>query len=275
MIQYAKRCVGRVRYHISQLTHPEARRCVSQVFVNSSELLVFSNEVVGRSIRFGGAYEARETQWLKNSVGGNWICFDIGANVGYYTMLFASLSRNGEVHAFEPGELNWRLLTTSLALNQYEHVRVNLSAVSDVEDFVQFERATDGAYSSMRSTGRKPTDAVEVVRSVRIDDYVVQNGISRIDLMKVDVEGAEELVIGGSSATLASEDLAPSWLFIELYDENLAAFGTSVDSVFARLLTYGYQPFVLSRGGRLIPIRSPSDAPSVYNFLFRHPRIRG
>jgi FkbM family methyltransferase len=272
-MKFVRRCIGRLRFKVSYQILPESRRTVSQVHSNSAELLVFSNEIVGRHLKYLGEYEARETSWLKSVCSEDWVYLDVGANVGYFSMLFATLSPRGVVHAFEPSELNWRMLSLSVALNGLGNVKVNKAAVSDVRGVTTFERASDGAYSSMKSTGRKPTDHVESVDTVRLDDYVVEHGISHIDCMKVDVEGAEQLVLRGASRLLASPELAPSWIFIELFEENLAAFSASAKSVFAELRALGYASFVLDKAGRTLRVDSVEEHPAEFNYLFRHPRV--
>jgi FkbM family methyltransferase len=246
---------------------PENRRRVIHTRINGHELLVIANEDVGRLIHFGGSYERAETDFLRSVLRPDSICMDVGANVGYYTLFMSRLAGAGAVHAFEPIALNAALLKASLELNGCTNVVINECAVAERSGTVQFSQASDTAYSSMVDTGRKSLDRVTQVPAVTLDEYVELKGINRVDVLKVDVEGAEESVVRGASRLLGDGKRRPGLVFLELFEENLKPFGSSVASVMGRMTGLGYEPFVIGPSGSRIPFRKEM-ASSYYNVMF-------
>jgi FkbM family methyltransferase len=269
MIDLIVRAFRKARYLRSMRKVPAGVKRVAQVHVNDSELLVFCNEDVGRQIYFTRRYEIRETRWIKSVARPDWVLFDIGANTGYYSMLFATLAKRGAVHSFEPSELNWHMLTLTAAVNGFKNIHITKAAVSDTRGVASFDRANDGAYSSMKHTGRKPSDLIESVATIRLDEYVADQGIGRVDFIKIDVEGAEGLVLGGISGLLSSETLVPKWIMVELVDDNLRSFSTSALEIAALLRKAGYQSFTIDANGELVAA-DIVDTKKTYNFIFRH-----
>jgi hypothetical protein len=86
--------------------------------------------------------------------------------------------------------------------------------------------------------------------------------------MKVDVEGAEDLVIRGASGLLGDSSRRPRIVLMELFDGNLSSFGSSVASVIERMASFGYQPHVLMAGGRRLAPYNPSRHSAFYNIIF-------
>lgn len=226
---------------------PGAPRVV-QVTVNGCRLLVLANEDVGRRIAALRRYEPADTALLARLVRGSDICFDIGANTGYYTMLLASLARQGEVHAFEPVPLNWHLLQAGALLNGFAHVRANHAALGDRDGELDFSVAVDGAYSSIVPVGRKHEAARVRVTVSRLDAYLEAHAVPRVDIVKMDVEGAEPLVLEGAGALLADEARSPRVLMLELYGPNLRPYGADVAQVLERMARYGYSPWCAGAG---------------------------
>jgi FkbM family methyltransferase len=230
---------------------PEAPRVV-QVSVNGARLLVLANEDVGRRIALLRRYEPRDTALLARLVRGGDVCVDVGANTGYYTMLMAARARRGAVHAFEPVRLNFLLLEAGAALNGWSHVVANHAAVGDRDGTIEFSEAVDGAYSSLVAVGRKAETRRFETAIVRLDGYARRHGV-RPDVIKVDVEGAEALVLEGAAGLLADEATRPRAAMLELVDRNLAVYGSSVERIVARLADFGYRPFYAGEDGRARP----------------------
>jgi FkbM family methyltransferase len=125
--------------------------------------------------------------------------FDIGANIGYYTLLMASLvDGRGEVHAFEPWPEVFDWLAHNAELNHFRSLNLQKKAVSD----------TDGKQPLFLPSNRHWTNASLVegfttqgscfdIETVRLDTYCRTREIQHIDLVKIDVEGAELKVLQG------------------------------------------------------------------------------
>ena len=243
----------RLRLGISRFLLPETRRKIVHTRINGYDLLVIANEDVGRSIHFGRSYEPAESAFLSKAIRAEDICVDIGANVGYYTMLMAQAAGIGEVHAFEPIALNASLVRSSVELNGFINVRVNQCAVGDHTGTTSFIQSVDSAYSSIHDTQRKPVARSTTVPVVTLDDYIGHEAIDHIDVVKADVEGAEVLVLPGMQQLLADTNRAPRLIMLELVELNLQAFGSSVGQLVGTMQDFGYQPFIVSASGKPFP----------------------
>jgi FkbM family methyltransferase len=223
-----------------------------QAAVDGFQVLLRVDESVGRAIYYGRDFESEETVFLRRHVRDADICFDIGANVGYYTVLFAKLAQHGQVNAFEPVPLNYHLLNINLLANGVKNAVASSLAVGDSDGVAQFVIAEDTAYSSLVDTGRKPQRDVIQVSMTTLDSYCLRHEIPRIDFLKVDVEGAEAKVIGGARDIFGAKDRKPRAVMLELYEPMLQKHGSSISQVVDQMYRYGYRSFICV-SGRMVP----------------------
>jgi FkbM family methyltransferase len=253
--------------------HKSAPRwVVKQAPINGYHILVFANEDVGCSIYCYRSFEPDESEVIAGVTAADAVCIDVGANVGYYTLLMASLTPRGQVHSFEPVPRNFHLLSANVLLNGFENVVLNCCAVGNRDGEMSFTVSEDGAYSSFLDTGRRAQSRTIIVPARTLVSYCRQRGLRRIDFMKVDVEGAEQLVLEGASGCLEDVDLRPKLMMIELYEPMLRTYGTCIDIVVARLGSFGYAPFI-SRHGRVVPFEKQHHN-RFYNVFFAEDRAR-
>jgi FkbM family methyltransferase len=140
---------------------------------------------------------------------------DIGANIGYYSLLAAGLvGDTGMVMAFEPEPGVFESLTRSVAANQYTNVRLQNVGLSNREGKLQLFRARDTAHSLVEATEQDPQfrGAVDVEVAI-LDRYPPAAELDhRVRLIKIDVEGEEVRVVEGMLATLARIGKPPVWV---------------------------------------------------------------
>lgn len=234
--------------------------------VNQLQMLILAQDDTGQKILKNKTYEDRETRFVKSVARADWIVFDVGANVGYYSLLLAKLAPQGEVHAFEPHPLARKILEVNLLLNNLENLKVNPVALAEKEGRSDFCLTKDTGFSSFREIGR-----VEFLKKIQVpcltlDQYVQSQGIKKIDFIKIDVEGAEGLVLNGAKKTL--DELRPPLLMIELQPENLKVYGEEPTTISARLAAFGYRLFVLNKQNRLQPASAADYYGRSANFFF-------
>jgi FkbM family methyltransferase len=251
--QKIKRLLGLIKIASSRYWVPKNQPHFKQAKVNGISLLVLANEDVGRELVYGGSYESRETAALQRLLKSNDICIDVGANIGYYTTLMGKYAHDGEVHAFEPAPINWHILNCNLKANYLRNVVPNFFALAADSGEVTFSVSRDGAYSSLRPTGRDIESEVIKSKVKTLDAYIRDHQIAKVDFIKADVEGAEEMVLLGSEKLLCDPVKRPRLIMLELYDLNLRVFNTSIDQVLARMGTRGYCPKIANYEGMLIP----------------------
>ena len=145
-----------------------------------------------------GSYEPFKMVFAADLTHPGAVVFDIGANVGIYTLLFSDrVTASGRVVAFEPSPRNVVYLEKHLALNGASNVDVVNAAVSDIRGYSAFD-ATSGS-----CTGHLEPSGGLLVRTTTIDHFVESSGL-RPSLIKVDVEGSEADVLRGATGTLRS-----------------------------------------------------------------------
>lgn len=223
------------------------KKTIKHTYINGYAILVITNEGPGWSTYYLKRYDSKETDFIKRIVQKNWTCFDIGANVGYYSLLFASLAKDGIVHSFEPLPLHYHLLNVNIFLNNFTNIIVNHCALGKQAGVSDFAVSKRGDVSSFVYTKVSPLEKIIQVSVRTLDDYVEEKGVERIDLLKLDVEGAEKLVLEGAGGTLSKKELQPNILLVELYNSYLIKYDTSIDEIVSFLHTLGYGAFIISK----------------------------
>lgn len=177
---------------------------------------------------------------------------DVGANIGLWVMGAARhAGPQGNVHAFEPVPENFARLTRNLALNGLNQVCCQQLALSDRSGRAVFYSATDHNSGLGSLTQRDRADRQMETEVMTLDDYCEERAIHGIDLMKVDVEGAELMVFRGAPRVLSSTK-APIIMF-ETDEALTARFDCSSSSIKELLHQYGYD-FFRYDGSRLEPV---------------------
>lgn len=147
-----------------------------------------------------GSYELEKQTIFSRKIQEGDVVFDVGANVGFYTLMAAQLvGPTGKVVAFEPVLRNLRYLKEHLSLNGISNVVVIDAAVSDSDGEVNFDPSPNN------SAGHFSSDGALRVRTVRLDDVVFRDHLPPPDCIKIDVEGAELMVLLGAGQLIAQK----------------------------------------------------------------------
>lgn len=189
--------------------------------------------------------------------------FDIGANVGDYTRLFSVLvGPRGAVHAFEPIPQTHDILTR--AVSDRANVRVHHVAVGDgaatrdmtvvAGDFGQASLAPQDHSDEPAAASRETFQ----VRVVTLDDFMASSSIPPPDLIKIDVEGAERMVLDGARALIAEHRPV---LFFEVFGEWTRRFGYAPLDLLREVEALGYpECYLLGPTLRRLPVSSAMAA---------------
>lgn len=191
-----------------------------------------------------GRFEPEVSEALRRYARPGMTAFDLGANAGHLTLLLAQLvGREGRVHAFEPVPEDARCLEETMRINALPNVTIHAAAVADRTGTAELAvagafdgaaRLAELAVENGAATGRR----LVRVPVVSLDDFCAREGLERVDLVKMDVEGAERLALAGMEAVLAR--LRPV-LVAELWGAE------SVATVPLWLEARGYRVTVLTR----------------------------
>jgi FkbM family methyltransferase len=184
---------------------------------------------------FYGTQDRGIHHWVKSNASEHWICFDVGTNFGFFACLCAQLCR--EVHGFEPVPTLLERAEHNRVLNGLRNLLMNQTALSNRKGKVSFhlpssESTNWGTGSLIHGQQGEVVD----VETTTLDCYCREREVNRLDFMKIDVEGAEHLVLQGGVEVLCR--LRPIIIF-----ENNA---DSRDSAFLLLRDCGYSLHELS-----------------------------
>ncbi|QRG69336.1 FkbM family methyltransferase [Brevibacillus choshinensis] len=150
-----------------------------------------------------GYYEHYVLHPLKNIVQPDFICLDIGANIGTISLALSYLAREGKVYAFEPSDINYAYLVKNIAENQINNIEPLHLGVFDRNGTIHFhEDARGGGWSFIPQDTNMAARSNQHISCVRLDDWMDQNLIPRVDLIKLDVEGSEYTVLESALNTL-------------------------------------------------------------------------
>ena len=143
-----------------------------------------------------GKFEEFETEVMKKEIKEGDIVLDIGANIGYYTLIFARLvGDKGKVFAFEPDPENFALLKKNVETNGYKNIILINKAVSDKEGEIKlylnkYNKANHTIYQTEENRESIP------IKTISLDNFF-KDYKGKIDFIKMDIEGAEYLAIKG------------------------------------------------------------------------------
>ncbi len=173
------------------------------------------------------------------------VVIDVGAHAGQFSKLFAKMAPRGRVYAFEPSAYARSILTRSLAFNRLNHVKVVPVGLSDAPGELILHtpiKARGGlgfGIAHFGDDGEDSRDTLDqIVPLTTLDAFAQQEGLSRLDFLKADVEGWEVSVLKGGLATLAKHRPA---LFLEISDASLARAGAKPTDIWDILRPLGYR----------------------------------
>jgi FkbM family methyltransferase len=200
-----------------------------------------------REVCLTGRYEPQETALLQHILRPGMTFVDVGANWGYFTLCAAHLvGRTGRVVSIEVDPRACGTLKANIERNKLESVTVLEMAASDAPGVLRLHEYEAGANDS-GNFGLISRDAIMNshrvfdVAASPIDDVLDRAGIEQVDLLKMDIEGAEGRALTGLRRALAGRRI--KFLVLEVHPEYLRDQGTSPEEVVAHLRGFGYRPW--------------------------------
>jgi FkbM family methyltransferase len=192
--------------------------------------------------------------------------FDVGANVGELTLLFSrSVGAPGSVHAFEPTRRGFESLESVCRATSLRNVRLNRLALAEEEGPVSLH-VYDDDYLSWTTRAVRPLEdygidvkppTIEEAPATTADLYCERNGVAEIDLLKVDVEGAEFQVLAGAQRLLYERRVR--CLTFE-FGQTTFDMGNSPERIEAYLRDAGYELRNVVAGDPVFPGRESAQA---------------
>ena len=197
-------------------------------------------------------WEDLETRWILHTIRSGDTFVDVGANIGYYTVIAAKIvGEKGHVYAFEPDPTNFAILKANVERNGLTNVTLEQKALSNepgsLRLFLAHENKGDHRIFDEEGAARPYLD----VEALRLDDYPPLKD-RKVDFIKVDTQGAEGIILEGMTGTIAAN---PRMVMVmEYMPSSLRAVGTDPEKFLADLQKMDFRFFNLGMGfGAIVP----------------------
>lgn len=202
---------------------------------------LYKDDVLSKLI-YAENFEWAEKEWLKSFLKPGMICYDLGANIGFYTLLSAYLTfPNGKVISLEPVNKTFERLKANIDINDKISNCVScykIAASNSAGELEIFTASKDlHAWNSLVAPQNKDEFTKEIIKTISLDSLFENENLPVPNFIKIDVEGWEENVLIGAKQILTK--FSPT-LLIEFTKDNLSRADTSYQKLINILSDYGY-----------------------------------
>lgn len=208
------------------------------------KMVLDPNDLVSQNILVDGTWESQSAAIIAEHVPDGGVFVDVGAHIGYYTLKGAmKAGPNGKVVSVEPNPLTLKVLRRNLQSNSFQNIILKEVAVSDREttlDLYSVREVNTGMSSISKANAGKSESKLDVfkVPARPLDAILSEVGVTRVDVVKLDIEGAEALALRGAVGTL--KRFRPV-LLLEWDDPQLRQLGSSTNELAKYLNELGYR----------------------------------
>lgn len=191
---------------------------------------------------FPETYEAENFEFLQKSCKPGAVIIDIGAHIGLFSIIAAQVTgKSGKVYAFEPAPSTYALLQKTVLINHEEQVIETFQKAVGKENgkiifFVSNDQA-DNSNSLVNYKEDRSLHGIDVAVTT-IDNFVMEKNISRLNFIKIDVEGAEFDTLQGAAETL--KNLKPVCI-VAIHPQPIAAKGDKLEDIYDFIVNCNYR----------------------------------
>jgi FkbM family methyltransferase len=257
-------------------------RIGDRLLVGSRHLnLVFyieaDDKLIGPRLMVEGEYEPATTAFVKRVVTPDSTCIDVGANFGYYACMMGHLAWKGRTISFEADPATYRLLIDNIAINWCEgpvEAR-NVAVAAEAGELTLHRWINRSGNTGIIPPSREIAPGVRVdsqeftVPAVTLDSLV--GTVAQVDLVKIDVEGAETLVVAGMGELVRT--YRPT-VVLEWSPSQMVAAGSKPEELADRLAAWGIPVYTIDFDGRLRPLEVDQLAELPYQNIVLQPPER-
>lgn len=202
---------------------------------------------ISREVFFSGCYDPQQIACLRDILRPGMTFVDVGANWGLFTLMAAQLvGKEGRVAAIEADPRVFWKLKSNVERNQLENTELFDVAVADREDqmiLAGYDELSDNHGVSRLVDKDSNATTKFSVRCRPLDRLLDESAMSTVDLLKIDVEGAEDLVLAGMDSGLRQHRYR--CILLELHPAQLAERGRRASDIINAMLDYGYKGWTL------------------------------
>lgn len=250
---FAKVAHGFLLYFLKSHLKPEF------VVVQGHKIFLDSKDSSNLSIY--GTYEPTETELLKREINKGDVVLDIGAHIGYYTLLAAKLvGEKGKVFAFEPAPDNFALLKKNVDINSYNNVVLIQKAVSNESARIKLF-LTETSSVSYRIYDSMDERKSIIVDTITLDEFF-EDYKGNINFIKMDIEGSEGKALQGMINLLKENGNIK--VATEFYPSALRSSGITPEDYLKLLLQHGFKLYCINERERII---KPTDIARLMSWV--------
>ena len=169
----------------------------------------------------------------------NSVFVDIGANIGFYSFKAAQKIKEGLVYSFEPSPREYQRLLNGINNNNFNNIIPFNFALSDINSVSKFHIAKYHTGLNRLFFNTLESSTIKLIPTFTFDLIFTKHDLKNIDLVKIDVEGAELLILNGMINCLKEKIIKK--LVIEITPDFLAQFGHTKSQIYELLNSYGYK----------------------------------
>ena len=204
-------------------------------------------DMIAREVYFTGRYEPQETMLMHEVLSPSMTFIDVRANWSYFTLLAVHLiGTRGRVASLEPDPRLFPKLQDNVTRNNLQHVTVlPIAAAAEPGTLLLAGyNEADGNFGLSRVVSHDMANAQAFSVEARpLDAVFDSHGVTNIDLLKMDIEGAEGFVLAGLVQALADHRIQR--LLVELHPAQLAEYGYAIEGIRKQLGAMGYRSWVI------------------------------
>jgi FkbM family methyltransferase len=229
--------------------------------VQGSKMYVDSRDIgVAPYLMQWGFYEKYETELFKKSIRKGMVVVDVGANVGYYTLMASRLvGEEGRVFAFEPEPQNYDLLCKNIKANGCRNVVAERNAVwrKSGEETLFLDKSNLGGHSLVKANVMDKDGSV-CVKATSLDEYFGTLDCP-VDFIKMDVQGSEMGVFEGMEGIMKQD--CPLGIMAEFWPEGIRNSGVSPEVFLERLVRRRFDIYSIGQSVKSLDINQPLQKP--------------
>lgn len=227
-------------YHLFKGVHKDV------IYRNSIRLHLSLADWIQQQLYFLGDYEKNEIDYLYSTLKEGDTFIDIGANIGLFSLNAAQIVKNtGSIYSFEAFTPNYSTFKKHIEMNTFRNITPEHLAIAGEKGHIEILYNEDYDNVGMASSFLRDFTSREKVESISLDEYVKQKQISKLDLIKIDIEGGEYAALTGMKETLR---IFRPGILIEINTAALRSSDKSEEELIGLLSEYGYiKTKVLSR----------------------------
>jgi len=193
-----------------------------------------------RDISVLGVWEPLQTEIVKKIIKNGNIVLDLGANIGYYTLILSKLVGNeGKVYSFEPDPKNFALLKKNIEINNYQNILFTQKAISNKKGTLRLYLSTTNPGDHRIFNVGDNRNFIEI-ESIRLDDWLDKLQ-DKINFIKIDIQGAEGKAIEGMTTIIQKSEKLN--IITEFWPYGLIKLGTKPENFLKALTNYGFIPY--------------------------------